>query len=344
MRFSFLIPVYNAEAYLEQCVKSLLVQKGAAFEILLLDDGSSDRSPTICDELQSANPEIIRVIHKKNEGSLFTRRRGFQEASGDWILCIDADDYAAPDLLETVVSAIRANDGCDMVMYNYQYVDDQGAVSPSRLKIPDGTVFSGDEKQRLYEARLTGTLLNTMWMRAVRSDILDLDKDYSSCGIRNMCDDALQVLPLYNNTKKTVYIGRPLYYYRKGDGSITGRATLANWRAIHRSFVLEQPYVDLWKVSKAVQCKRYTKQMENICNCTRWLYAQRETLPDMSIPEAVRTMKEESLFQECLAQYDVKYATSRYSAISMPIIAKALDRQRFAFLKYYFKLENLLRR
>lgn len=340
MLFSFLIPIYNCEKYLKECVDSLLIQKGAAFEILLLDDGSTDGSPKLCDDYQAAYPEIVRVIHKENEGPFFTRRRAFREAKGDWFICFDSDDYAAPDLLETVVQTIRTHEGCDMVMYNYQYVDDRGTFSPSRLSIPDGTVFAGENKQQLYEARLTGTQVNSMWMRAVHRDIVDISADYTGCGIRGMCDDALQMLALYTNTKKTVFVDRPLYCYRKGEGGITGRTTLANWRAIHRSFVLEQPYVEKWKVSETVQCKRYTKQMENICNCVRWLYANE---PGQNLPELIRTIKEESMFRQCLEHYHIKYASSRYSAVSMPIIAAAVDKEHFRFLEHYFKLEKRLR-
>lgn len=341
MLFSFLVPVYNTEKYLKQCVDSLLAQKGADFEILLLDDGSPDGSPKLCDDYQAAYPQIIRVIHKENEGSFFTRRRGFREARGDWFFCIDSDDYVAPSLLETVVAAIDANEGCDMVMFNHCYVDNAGTVTPSRFRLREDIVYSGEHKQLLYAARLTTTGANSMCLRAVHRDLVDIDADYTGCGIRNMCDDALQVLPLYTNTKKTVYIDRPLYCYRKGNASTTGRTNLANWQAIHRSFVLEQPYAEKWDIPEAVSRKRYTRQMENICNCVRWLYANE---PAETRPDLIRTMKEESLFRQCLEHYDTKYASSRYSALSMPIIAAAVKRENFRFLAQYFKLENWLRR
>ena len=340
MLFSFLIPVYCTEKYLDKCMASLLIQKGAAFEILLLDDGSTDSSGALCDRYAAQYPEIVRVIHKENEGSFLTRRRGFQEARGDWFICVDSDDYVAPTLLETIVQTLKAHDGCDMVMFNYQYVDDQGVFSASRLSIPDGTVFTGAEKQQLYKARLTSTLVNTMWMRAVHRDIVDISADYTGCGIRGMCDDALQVLPLYTNSKKTVFIDRPLYYYRKGDSSITSRTTMSHWQAIHRSFVLEQPYVQLWNVPETVSRMRYTRQMENICNCVRWLYANEA---GSDLPGLIRRVKEESMFEACLKHYAPKYAASRYSAVSISIISRALARNAYRLLGYFFKLENWLR-
>lgn len=338
--FSFLVPVYNTEKYLEKCVESLLVQKGADFEIILLDDGSPDGSPKLCDNLQAAYPGIIRVIHKENEGSFFTRRRGFREARGDWFFCIDSDDYVAPHLLETVAAAIEANEGCDMVMFNHCYVDNAGVTSPSKFSLPEDIVYTGKNKQLLYAARLTTTGANSMCLRAVHRNIVDIDADYSGFGIRNMCDDALQVLPLYTNTKKTIYVDQPLYYYRKGNVSITSRTTLANWQAIHRSFVLEQTYAEKWVIPEEVSHKRYTRQMENICNCVRWLY---RNMDEKKVPDMILTMMEESMFRQCLAHYDTKYAVSRYSAISMPIISRAMERRWFGFLKFFFGLEQRLR-
>lgn len=344
MLVSFLVPVYNTERYLKKCIDSLLVQKGASFEIVLLDDGSTDSCPEICDEYKAAYPNIIKVIHKENEGLLLTRRRGFREASGEWFICVDSDDYVAPDLLQSVVKTIEKHDDCDMVMFNYYYVDDQGTVSPSRLQLKDGSVYRGESKQQLYAARLTTTSLNNMWLRAIRRDIVDIEADYSEMGIRNMCEDALQVLPLYTNTQKTVYVDKPLYYYRKANGSITSNTTLAHWQAIHRSFVLEQPYAELWQVAEDVRCKRYTKQLENICNCVRWLYGNGRKSIGMSVPNAVIAMKNESLFNTCLENYDGKYASTRYSRISTPIIASAVKNDRFDFLECFFRLENRLLR
>lgn len=338
MFVSFLVPVYNTEKYLDQCMASLLVQKGCPYEILLLDDGSAAPCAEICDKYASEYTDRVRVVHKKNEGLLMTRRRGFAEARGDWFVCVDSDDYISPNLLEVVVQTINETHA-DMVMYNFEYFDKKGIHTPSRLKLNSG-VFEGEYKQLIYERRLLSVDVNMMWMRAIKRDILDYDTDYSNCGIRNMCEDAVQVLPLYTRAMKIAWVNVPLYYYRKGDESITSQISPAHWQAIHRSFVLEQPYVKLWRVSDVVQNKRYTKQMENICNHVRWLY---RNCDEVYFPEMVRQVKEEAMFQECLEHYQIQYASSRYSAISMPVIAAAVNRNCIVFLKLFLKLERWLR-
>ena len=150
MFISFLVPVYNTEKYLGRCLDSLLQQTGCDFEIVLLDDGSTDQSGVICDRYAAEYPHIVRVIHKENEGLLMTRRRGFAEAKGDWFICVDSDDYVAPDLLAEVVSTIQSTNA-DMVMYNFEYFDSNGVHRPSRLKLQNGTVFEGESKQKIYE-------------------------------------------------------------------------------------------------------------------------------------------------------------------------------------------------
>ena len=93
MLFSVLIPVYNTSKYLDECINSVLSQTEKNFEIVLLNDGSTDNSGDICDSYAEKYPDFIRVIHKENEGLMMTRRRGFKEAKGDYFICLDSDDY-----------------------------------------------------------------------------------------------------------------------------------------------------------------------------------------------------------------------------------------------------------
>lgn len=103
---SVIIPVYNCEKYLQQCVESLLKQTYQIHEIILIDDGSLDRSPEICDSF-AENSTIIKVIHKANAGSAAARKKGIQQSTGDYILFIDADDWVAENYVEQLVSLAR---------------------------------------------------------------------------------------------------------------------------------------------------------------------------------------------------------------------------------------------
>jgi len=342
MLVSFLVPVYNVEKYLEECIESLLIQKGAPFEIVLLNDGSTDSSGAICDSYAKKYPDTVRVIHKDNEGLLMTRRRGFKEANGDWFICVDSDDYVDMNLLEQIAVTIEKHD-CDMVMYNYQYADDAGNKTPSRLKMKDGTIYTEDNKKELYLNRLFSTNINNMWLRAVQRDIVDIDADYSNCGIRNMCEDAVQVLPLYTNTKKTVYIDKNLYYYRKNDASITGKVSWETWRAMNKSFTITEKYLDVWNISLEDRKCFYTKQMEVICNCVRWMFSN-VNKKDAGLESWIEQLKEDARFDMCRKYFDKKYCSTKYMKICVPLFIEHIENLNIKKLKLYFELERKLRR
>lgn len=96
MKFSIIIPVYNVEPYIEQCIHSVLAQKNAEMQIILVDDGSTDASGYICDQYAHKYKQL-QVIHQKNMGLSEARNTGIRHASGDYVLFIDADDYIAKD-------------------------------------------------------------------------------------------------------------------------------------------------------------------------------------------------------------------------------------------------------
>ncbi len=342
MLFSFIVPVYNTSKYLDKCMESLLFQKGADFEVLLIDDGSTDNSGKLCDQYAEQNPDVVRVIHKENEGLLLTRRRGFKEAKGDWFICIDSDDYADEHLLENVVSAIQKYHP-DMVMYNFQYVDDNGKKSQSRLRIENESVYVGDEKQFIYAQRLLSDDINNMWSKALKREVVDIDADYNDCGIRNMCEDAYQVLPLFTNANKIVYLSKPLYNYRKGQDSITASRSFDDWIASKNCFLQTERYLDIWNISRNVRQKFYTKYTEMLTNFLRWLFSQDENRLPHSYEKIIKSICSTSSFTRCLEQYDKSCSSTRYMKLSVPVIMKYVQKENDKGLKRFFALEKKIR-
>ena len=100
-KISIVVPLYNVENYLSRCIDSILCQKCSDFELLLVDDGSQDRSGQICDEY-ALKDNRIRVYHKKNGGVSSARNLGLEKANGEWICFVDADDYVKPDFLSSI--------------------------------------------------------------------------------------------------------------------------------------------------------------------------------------------------------------------------------------------------
>lgn len=114
--FSVIVPIYNVEAYLEKCIDSILGQSFTDFELLLIDDGSPDGCPAICDAYVAKDPRV-RVIHKPNGGLVSARNTGIHAAIGEYICYVDGDDWIAPDLLETVYAKGIHEHETDMVIF-----------------------------------------------------------------------------------------------------------------------------------------------------------------------------------------------------------------------------------
>ena len=134
MTFSIIIPVYNVEKYLNECVDSVLNQKNVDYEIILVDDGSTDNSGQICDEYVK-NHSNISVIHKQNGGASDARNIGIEEAEGDYILFIDSDDKIEKNSLSKINEVIINQKFPDIVMLEvYKYFDNNGTI----ISLSDG--------------------------------------------------------------------------------------------------------------------------------------------------------------------------------------------------------------
>lgn len=103
---SIVIPVYNVELYLDRCLESVINQDYENIEIILVDDGSTDDSPNICDRYKNKFPNLVKVIHQENQGASLTRLKGIKESTGEFMMFVDSDDYVLPDYVSSLYNAI----------------------------------------------------------------------------------------------------------------------------------------------------------------------------------------------------------------------------------------------
>ncbi len=135
---SVIIPVYGVEKYLARCVDSVLAQTYADLEVILVDDGSPDNCPAICDAY-AARDERVRVHHQPNAGLSAARNAGLDTAGGAYVGFVDSDDYIAPDMYEKLYAALR-DTGADMSLCGYQYVDEAGKICRTLPPLPRRTM------------------------------------------------------------------------------------------------------------------------------------------------------------------------------------------------------------
>ncbi len=138
---SVIIPVYNVESYLPQCLDSLLAQSYSNFEMILVDDGSPDSSGKICDEYAAKDPRI-KVIHQENQGVSTARNNGIDIATGKWITFVDSDDWVDTSFLENF--QINKNTFADVVFQGLKYVDHNSGRTKRKKQFSDNTIVIPD--------------------------------------------------------------------------------------------------------------------------------------------------------------------------------------------------------
>lgn len=255
MFFSILVPVYNTSKYLRECLDSIVNQSFQDFELVLLNDGSTDDSGSVCDEY-AAQYSNIRVIHKDNEGLMMTRRRGFREAKGDYFICVDSDDKLwCADALQKIHDMIGKT-GCDLVIYNYIY--STGGGRPQResslLDCEDGHVFEGSEKKRLYEKLLTSNNMNNMWIKCAARHVVDVEVDYTQWQT-DICraEDLFQSYPMLDRARRIAYMTDRLYFYRWTPGSIGNKVKFRYYDSLRCIYRREKEYMEKWNIHQDVR-------------------------------------------------------------------------------------------
>ena len=213
MFLSVSMPVYNAEKTLDQCIQSVIDQTEKDYEIILVDDGSSDRSLEICEKWATLYPDIIRVVKKENSGSLFTRRVCLKESKGEYLYVMDSDDYLIDKNAFMYIRKIIERVKCDLVFFD---CTTNVETFESYFKIPfkDGTVFEGEYLKEFRKFFIVGHGLNSLWNKVFHRSLVDWDEDYSSYNKVTNGTDRFQSLPIVSNAKKVYYFDKILYYYR----------------------------------------------------------------------------------------------------------------------------------
>ena len=166
---SIVVPVYNAERYLHRCIDSILTQTFSDFELLLIDDGSKDSSGAICDEYAKED-ERVRVFHKPNGGVSSARNVGLDNAQGEWITFVDADDRISADFLKLLVGKAADLIVGKSLHFNSEKTFEEGEILPSGY-------FDGKDKVKKFLSQyLVAHILRTPWGKLFRRSLIGADR------------------------------------------------------------------------------------------------------------------------------------------------------------------------
>lgn len=215
-KVSVVVPVYNVQKYIKECIESLLNQTFDDIEIILVDDGSSDNSGKICDEY-AGKDKRIKVFHKENEGASIARRYGVEHSSGEYICFIDSDDYAEREFLHEMYSAIKENDA-DIAECDYNVFSEKMRKHKCLYNAPCVKEREDFLNDIVKETIIYGEVAVVMWNKIYKKDkIVSFVKDYGE----SLLEDYIFNIQYYVGVNRYVYINRPLVNYRQVQNSLS---------------------------------------------------------------------------------------------------------------------------
>lgn len=220
-KVSIIVPVYNAEAHLEECVASLRQQTHPALEILLIDDGSTDQSLALCRRFAGEDSRI-RVLHHENRGPSATRNRGLAEATGDYIVFSDADDRMEPDAVEAMLAA-ALDQRAQLVIGAYARFRDGETADFSQHRITPYSMalfFGSRELGLLFAEARTSLAAVSIWAKLydagiIRREGITFPEDV------NYEEDCCFNLQYYRHVERAVALNRIVYHYRQVSTSLS---------------------------------------------------------------------------------------------------------------------------
>ena len=229
MLISVIIPVYNVKDYIEKCVGSVIDPSFDDYEIILVDDGSTDgASPELCDKIAAEHPELIRVIHQENRGLGGARNTGIREAKGEYLFFPDSDDTVMPGTVSILANKIKET-GADIIAYNIMTDDGNGNRSPVA-----SNYIESDKPFKLSERPEYLLSLPNAWGRVWRKTLFtDNGIEYPG---KVWYEDIRTSTKLFAKAESIVTIPDRLYIYLQRQGSIMRSSNLERNREIIDAF------------------------------------------------------------------------------------------------------------
>lgn len=317
---SIIVPVYNVEQYLEKCVDSIINQKYKNLEIILVDDGATDSSGKLCDELAKIDNRI-KVYHKENGGLSDARNYGVERATGDYIGFVDSDDYIDSEMYEELYEAIK-KENVDVVECNLKI------IYPDRVELfTEQKYYNVYTKQEYLEEYLKiEKIFGSACVRLIKSDIAKKLK----FPVGKLYEDTYYAYDLIEKVDRYVIMNNPYYNYLMRENSITN--TKFNPRIFDLIEIVEKfrktTYENYPGLKEAVDCRK--------------MYAYFSVLNSILLEENYR---DNEYYSEILSYFKRNYISllknkyiNRNRKLSVILIKLNIDLYRKVLMKYKKKI------
>lgn len=227
VRISIIVPIYNMESLLPRCLDSLESQSYENLEIILINDGSSDRSGDICDAYQAKDARI-KVIHQENQGVSAARNSGLDIATGDYISFVDPDDWLDPSAYE--ILSKYTDEGADILRFN--------AYRKGELlnELPFRGMYEGQRFESEVVLPMVGSekfggmfILGVLWIHLYKRSLIERNNIRFNIGLRR-CEDRLFTITSMVHASSMLFVDDVLYHYEVSDNSLSNRYDPIRWQ------------------------------------------------------------------------------------------------------------------
>lgn len=294
--FSIIVPVYNQKKYLSYCIDSALDQTINDYEIIIVDDGSTDGSAKLCADYQRKYPDKIRSIHQNHEGVFAARAKAFHAAKGKYVLFLDSDDAYRCDALEILMKTIE-KDHVDVVLFKASISDD--------FRIPYGSspfektqMFQRTDKEKVYSVLCSTHLLNSLCCKCIRRQLFCEKQDFDGkFRFGGYGEDLYLSIPIMDRAETIVSLNDCLYFYRQHTGSTTHTYAPWQWNSIKIVCKRLHEYAKVWEKEYGV---KYQKFVDNYCQVECYSTIKNIGNSHLSIREKkkeIERLKSDTFFQ-----------------------------------------------
>ena len=327
IKFSVIVPIYNVEEYIEECVSSVLRQTYSNFELILVNDASPDSSLEIITRFSKRDDRIIVKNKKENEGVALARSTGLSQAVGNFVLYLDGDDQLVPEALEILSKKIKSNNP-DIVIYpKIKECNGEKYVKPYFY---EETLFSDNKKDLLDGFLRYGYFI--IGFAAVRRELAlkyDIADELRSIWIG---EDLLQSLPLLTYAQSILYITEGIYIITYNPNSVTRSRVLRKDRylqAIKTHEIIEY-YLSLWVIKELEETFQFHVMKDAI------EYALEGIWSADNLKEGIEYLKTIGTDKRFIKSYSLGYPHDK----KMRLIAFLLKNRRYTLVYYLIKIKE----
>lgn len=337
---SVIVPIYNAEKYMEKCVKSIMMQTYTKIEIILIDDGSRDNSSKICDKLAKEDTRI-RVIHKENEGVASARNAGIHLSKGEFITFVDSDDWIEKDFIETLYNTLERNK-VDVVRGNYYREGKNKTLESGRMNNFENIKIQEEDdelRKELLKSILNGSLLSYVWLLLIKKKLLIEKKIQFKRNISFM-EDTMFYLEIVATKASMYIINKSIYHYNNNLQSASKSLGNAQKNILNILNVNKEMNIILNKYDvankKELNIEMSTNHINMILNLYFNLYKEKAINTKDLKCDITKIMEKDKLVEI------LKNANSKIMPLHFKIQYWCVKNQRINILILYYKIRRIL--